>query len=102
MDMVAVVGLRYLGWLQGALNVLIGLFFYYRLLSNVTKSSAMTCQMGTLRSRMSEEAVERWCTETEATYHKRLRRQIPYLDCGVELTVWLMMAHIWRMHGMEP
>ena len=52
-----VVGLRYLEWLQGALNLLIGIFRRYKLVMNVESSKAMAYQMGTLSSGMSEEAV---------------------------------------------
>ena len=41
-------------WLQGYLNMLIGLFRQYRLLENVAKSKAMTCHTGTLNLGMSE------------------------------------------------
>ena len=44
-------------WLQGALNVLIGLLLWYRMVSNAAKSKAMTFQTGTLQSEMLEEAV---------------------------------------------
>ena len=36
-------GLRYPEWLQGALNVLIGLFLWIGLAANVAKSKTMTC-----------------------------------------------------------
>ena len=32
------------------------------------------------------------------TYQERLRRRIPFPDCGVEITVGLMTAHRWCMH----
>ena len=48
---------RDLEWIQGALNVLIRLFRWYRLLANVAKYKAMTCQMGTRWSGISDEAV---------------------------------------------
>ena len=53
------VGLQDTEWLQGSLNVIIGLFRHNRLLANIVKEKEMTCQTGTLRSRMSEEAVGR-------------------------------------------
>ena len=54
-----VVGLQDTEWLQGSLNVIIGLFHHNRLLANVVKEKEMTCQTGTIRYRMSEEAVGR-------------------------------------------
>ena len=38
-----VVGLQDLEWLQGALNVFIGLFRWYGMVENVAKHKAMTC-----------------------------------------------------------
>ena len=52
-----VVGSRDLEWLQGAMNVLIGLFRRYGLVTNFVKSKAMTCQPGTLQSGMLEKSV---------------------------------------------
>ena len=51
------VGLRNPEWIQGTLGVLIRLFRRYGLVANVENSKAITFQPGTLRSRMSEEAV---------------------------------------------
>ena len=48
--------------LQHAMNVLVGLFRRYGLAANVTKSRTMTCQPGTLRPGMSEEAMVLKCT----------------------------------------
>ena len=54
-------------WIQGGLNMLIGLFLRYGLVLNVAISKAMTCQPDTLRSRMLEEEVELLCTGRGAT-----------------------------------
>ena len=53
------VGLRDPEWLQGALNMLIGIFRWYGLVANVVKYKAMTCQTGEILSGMSEDAVNR-------------------------------------------
>ena len=82
--------------------MLINLFHRYGLVANVAKSNAVTCQMGTLRSRMSEEVVRRWCTGRGMMYHVRPRRWITCPDCGLELTTGFIMAHRWRMYGTEP
>ena len=63
-------------WLQEAPNVLIDMFRYIGLMSNVAKSKIMTCQPETIRSGMSEEAVGRIITEKIATYRERLWRQL--------------------------
>ena len=49
-------------WLQGNLNVIIGIFCRYGLVMNVTKSKVMICQPGALQSGMSEEVVGWRCT----------------------------------------
>ena len=77
------VGSRDPEWLQVALNVLIRILRRYRLLANVAKSKAMTFQLSALLSSMSEEAVQWWCTGRGETYCERLRRRIPFPDCGV-------------------
>ena len=75
--------LRYPKWLQGALNVIIGLFRGYVLVVNIAKSKVMTFQMGEIWPGMSEEAVGRRCTVRGYTYRDRLRQRIPCQYCGV-------------------
>ena len=53
------VGLRDPEWLQGALNVPIGIFLRYGMIENIAKSKAMICHTGALRYRMLEEPVGR-------------------------------------------
>ena len=89
-------------WLQHTMNVLVGLFIKYVLAANVTKSRIMTCHPGALRAGMSEEAMALKCTGVGDSYQVRLRRRIPFPECGVELTSGSMMAHRCRMHGTEP
>ena len=48
-----ILGLRYPEWLQGYLNVLIGLFRRIGLMANVAKSKRMTFQKGVIHSGMS-------------------------------------------------
>ena len=48
---------RDLEWLQGALNILIGLFYQIGLMANVARSKTMTCHPGTICLVMSKEAV---------------------------------------------
>ena len=80
-----VVGLRDPEWIQGELNMLIGLFLRYGLVATVAKSKATTCQKGKLWSSMSKDVVGRRCTGRGSTYHERLRRRITY--CGLGCTV---------------
>ena len=64
------VGLRDLEWLQGALNVLIGPFWWHRLVANIAKSKAMTRQPGEIKSGMSEEVVGQKCMGRGETYRE--------------------------------
>ena len=72
-----VMGSRDPEWLQGALNVLIGLFRRYGLVVNSAKSKVMTCHPGKIRSRILEEAVGRLYTGRGVTYREWLRIWIP-------------------------
>ena len=49
-------------WLQGFLNMLIGIFQRYVLVTNVSKSKAVTFHPGEIQSSMSEEVVGQQCT----------------------------------------
>ena len=64
-------------WLQGKLNVLIGLLRRYRLVENAVNTKAMACHPYTLRSGMLEEVVIQKCTVRGATYCEQLRRRTP-------------------------
>ena len=57
------VGLRDPNWLQHPMNFLFGLFRRFILAANATKSRTMTCQPGTLRTGISEEAMKLWSVE---------------------------------------
>ena len=57
------VGLRDPNWLQHPMNFLFGLFRRFILAANATKSLTMTCQPGTLRTGISEEAMKLWSVE---------------------------------------
>ena len=72
--------------LHHSMNVLVSLFQRYCLLANVDKYRSMTCQPGTLRSGMSAEAKALKYKGVVYEYRMRLRRRIPYPECGVELT----------------
>ena len=96
-----VVGSRYPECIQGTLNVIIGLFLQHGLVTNDAKSKSITCQLGTLQAKMSEEAMRRQCTGRGATYQDRLRRRILCQDCVVEFTSGSSTAHIKHIHGME-
>ena len=96
------VGSRNSDWLQHTMNVLVRIFRSYGLVANIEKSRTMTCQPGSLRTGMSEEAMPLKCTGVGDSYRLRLRRRIPCLECGVELTAGSMVAHHRRMHWTDP
>ena len=84
------------------MNILVGLFRSYGLEANVSKSHTITCQPGALRVGMSEEAIELNCAGVGELYRVRLRRRIPFQECGVGLTVGSMTSRRCRMHGTDP
>ena len=48
----SMVGARESYWIQNAINILVGLFWWYRLITNITKSWTITYQPRALRSVM--------------------------------------------------
>ena len=81
-------------WLQGVLNVLIGLLRRIGLMGNFAKSKMMTCQSGAIRLVMSEEVVGRISTGKGDTYQEKLRRCLPCSYCRMKLTAGSMAAHL--------
>ena len=55
-------------WIQGGLNVLIGLFWRIVPMANIAKSKTMTCQMRVIRLVILEEVVGRKSTDKGTTY----------------------------------
>ena len=64
-------------WIQGAVNVLIGLFRRVVLMDNVAKSKTMYFHPGEICTGMSEETFSGRSKGEEATYRERLWRRIP-------------------------
>ena len=64
-------------WLQGSLNVIIGLFHRIGLMANVSKSKMMKFHPGKTRSVLLEEVVGQRSTRKGATHRERLRRLLP-------------------------
>ena len=96
------IGSRYLEWIQGAVNALIGIFGRVVLMNNVAKSKTMTCQPGYIYAGMSEEDFSRRSKGEWGTYRERLRWFIPCPYYGLELTASSMMNNSRRLHGMGP
>ena len=96
------VGSREIDWLQKSMNVLVRLFQPYGLADNVAKSFLMTCKPGTLRLGMSAEVKDLKCLGVVYSYHMRIRRHIPCMECRFELTVGSMTERRHLMHGTEP
>ena len=60
-------------WIQGAINVPIGIFWRIRLADNVAKSKKMKCQPVDIRSGILEEAFGRSSTGKGETYREQPR-----------------------------
>ena len=88
-------------WLQHSMNVLVGLFWWYGLADNSTKSCSMTFQPGALRLGMSAEAKALKFTGVIDSYRLRLQKNIPGPECGFELTMGSMTSHRRCMYRTE-
>ena len=51
-----IIGSREPEWIQGAINVLIGILKRFGQMTNVAKSRTMTCHLGVIYAGVSEEA----------------------------------------------
>ena len=96
-----ILGSQYLEWIQGSLNVLIGLLLQIDLMANVTKSKTMTHQPGAIWSGMLKEEVGRKSTGKGATYQERLQRCLLLPYYGVDLMARSMMDHFRNLNGTE-
>ena len=76
-------GYRYPEWLQGDLNILIGMFWCIVLVDKFTKSNTISCQTVSIISGMSQEAFGRRSTGEVYTYRELLMSYVPFLYCGV-------------------
>ena len=96
------IGSRDPEWLQGTINVLIGLFRRVILMTNVARSKTMTCQLGAICTGMSEEAFSWRRIGEGAKNRESLRRRILCPYCGLELTSGSMVENHRQLHGTEP
>ena len=98
----SMIGSRDPDCLQHLMNVVVGLFWRYGLVSDVTKSHLMACQPGALRSGISVKAKSLKCTGVGDSYRVRIRCWIPFPEYGVDLVVGSITAHHCRIHRTEP
>ena len=68
---------RYLEWIQGNLNLIISLFWWYILVANVAKFKSMTCQPVSIRSGMLEEAGGRKFTGRRGGLNRATQTEYP-------------------------
>ena len=98
----SLLGSREPEWIQGALSILIGMFWRIRLASNVAKSKITMCQLGAIGPGMSEEIFYRSSTGEGETKPERMRRKMPCPDHGVEMKTISMKSHSKKLHGTDP
>ena len=89
---VGMIGLSDTEWLQGDINVHIGLFRRVGLMANIEKSNTMNFQSGGFRMGVSEEAFSCRSKVGGITYWESLRQRIPCPNSGVDLTAGSMTA----------
>ena len=93
-----ILGYSDLECMQGALNVLIGIFCRTELAANVANSKTMDCHMGSIRLGMSQEAFLRSSIGEGATYWEHLRICVPFPDCMAEMMFGYLKTHRRSLH----
>ena len=96
------IGSRNPEWIQGDINVLIGVFIRVGLMENIAKYKTMNYQTGVIHMGISEGGFIQRSKGYGATYHECIRRRIPFLDYGAELTFVSMTDHRKQLYGVEP
>ena len=97
-----ILGLQYPECLQGALNVLIGLFRRIGLAANVSNLKTMNFQLGEILLGMSVDEFPRRSTGEGDNYLERLRRRMLCPDCGVEMMEIYLKYHRRKLYGTNP
>ena len=87
------------GWLQGAFNTLVGLFYSVGLRTNFGKTVGMVCHPCQAAGNLPTEAYGRKVTGVGPTYSEILKVQVACGESGEMLTVRSMSSHLMTQHG---
>ena len=88
-------------WLQQALVVLTDLFRRCGLKTNTTKTVAMTCVPGHIRTNVSQESYRRRTREVGGPDPRaRQRRRVECSECGKSLAAGSLRNHLLTQHGI--
>jgi len=93
---------RSASWLQEALEVLTDLFERVGLRTNTTKTVAMTCVPGFIRSHVSDTSYRRRTSGEGASLRERQRRRVECSECGKSLAASSLSTHLLTQHGKAP
>lgn len=91
---------RSASWLQQALEVLAELFERVGLRTNTTKTVAMTCVPGFIRSHMSDASYRRRTSGEGETLRERQRRRVVCPECSKSLAASSLSTHLLSQHGI--
>ena len=89
-------------WLQEAFEVLVDLFSRVGLRTNTDKTKVMVFLPGSIRTYYSEAAYKRKIEGEGDSYRQRKRRRVACTECGKDLAVGSVRAHMRSQHDMEP
>ena len=87
------------GWLQGAFNTLVGLFYSVGLWINAGKTVGMVYHPCQVDRNLTTEAYGRRVTGVGPTYRERLKGQVACGKCGYILAVGSMPSHLMTQRG---
>jgi len=97
-----VIGARDAPWLQNALDILTDLFRRTGLATNASKTVAMTCSPGYIRTGISTQAYQRRTTGVGPTHRQRQREATLCPDCGRQFARSSLSNHRLSKHGVDP
>ena len=87
-------------WIQGAFNVLVGLFDRVGLQKNVGKTVSMVCHPCQATSgKITKAAYGNRLTGEGKSYKEQQRDRMECAECGEQLEVGSMLSHLMTRHG---
>ena len=88
-------------WLQWGLYILIGLFEWFGIITNMQKMVTMVCQSGTTSRQKYAASYGWWMTREGYPKHVKQRQNLVWGECGAELDVEYMTAQLHMQHSWK-
>jgi hypothetical protein len=98
----SLLGARNSTWLESAAQSLVDILGRLGLEANTTKTKAMTCLPGSIRTSLTDAAYNRRVTGEGMTHRQRQQMKTNCPQCGKELSQSSLLTHLRQQHGMEP